>query len=208
MMEATMDRRSLLKFGSLALASTAIVPLAGCTSPSWLNTALDDLPTITNIVASIISIVALGNPALTPELTTVINVALAAAKAALVTVQALIQDYKSQPNDSTITKLDAALSDLQSHLASILQIAGIKDAALQATIATGISLAISVVSAIQLLIPAPTVASRTTALATGVNRDAAKNAVPQKITVVNSTNLKMMYNVVASSCGYAGQVVK
>jgi hypothetical protein len=155
-----------------------------------------------------LSIVALGNPALSPELSALINAGLQAASAALVTVQSLISDYKTAPNASILTKIDAALTDVQTNLSSVLSAAHIKDAALQATISTGISLALTVLSTIQLLIPATVSSRKSAALNVSVDRSQAKNAIPQKISVVPSNTLKMMYNVVASSCGYSTQVVK
>lgn len=206
-----MERRNLLKsltVGSIVLATSGpTLMVAGC-STSWITTAVDDIPTISNIVGSVLSIVALGNPALSPELSALINAGLQAASAALVTVQSLISDYKTAPNASILTKIDAALTDVQTNLSSVLSAAHIKDAALQATISTGISLALTVLSTIQLLIPATVSSRKSAALNVSVDRSQAKNAVPQKISVVPSNTLKMMYNVVASSCGYSAQVVK
>lgn len=205
-----MDRRQLLKVATVASAGIALSSTAfmvGCDS-SWINTALNDLPTIEAIVGSLVSIVALGDPALSPAVSAAINIAFETIKAGLVTVQALVSDYKVSSSASVIGKIDAALTDLQTNLSQVLQLAQIKNAALQATIATGIALAISVVSTIQLLIPAQVAATRGAALNVTVDRAVAKQAIPQKIKVVDSNTVKLMYNVVASSAGYSLQVVK
>ncbi|HEY1645215.1 MAG TPA: hypothetical protein VGF75_02405, partial [Candidatus Saccharimonadales bacterium] len=107
-----------------------------------------------------------------------------------------------------LTKIDAALTDVQTNLSAVLTAAHIKDAALQATIASGISIAISVISTIQLLIPASVSSKSASALAIGVSRIQAKNSIPQKLKITDSTTLKLMYNVVAASCGYSAQLVK
>ena len=206
-----MDRRQLLKVTSAATVALAVTgPMlmsTGC-STTWVTTAINDLPTIQGISESILAIVALGDPALTPVITLAIEGAFKLAMAALATTQALITDYKASPNTTTLGKIDAALTDLQQNLSQVLQVAQIKNAALQATIATGVALALSVISAIQLLIPPQVTASHGAALSVTVDRAIAKKAIPQQIVVANSTTLKLMYNVVASSCGYSVQVVK
>lgn len=206
-----MDRRQLLKVTSAATVALAVTgPMlmsTGC-STTWITTAINDLPTIQGIAESILAIVAIGDPALTPVITAAIILAVKGATAALATTQALIQDYKAAPSTTVLGKIDAALTDLQQNLSQVLQAAQIKNAALQATIATGISLALSVISAIQLLIPPQVAASHGAALSVTVDRALAKSAIPQQIVVANSTTIKLMYNVVASSCGYSAQVVK
>lgn len=206
-----MNRRQLLKVGTAASAVALITPgvllTTGCDT-SWIATAVDDIPTISNVIGSVLAIVALGNPSLSPDVAAAINFGLSAASAALVTVQALITGYKTSKDATVLAKIDAALTDVQTNLASVLSAAHIKDAALQATIATGISLAISVVSTIQLLIPAAVSSKRDAALAVGVSRATAKASIPQKIRVTDSTTIKLMYNVVAASCGFSGNLVK
>lgn len=206
-----MERRSLLKLAGAASAVALVTPgvllTTGCDT-SWIQKAVDDIPTISNIVGSILSIVALGNPALSPEIAALINVALQAAAAGLTLLQTLITDYKASKDSSVLTKIDAALMDVQTHLSDVLQAAHIKDAALQATIATGISLALSVLGAIALLIPEQISSKRDAALAVGVSRVKARSSMPQKVTVTDSTTIKVLYNVVAASCGYSGQLVR
>src|SRR6185312_509490 len=148
-----MDRRQLLKMSAAASAVLAVpsvtILTTGCDT-SWTQKAIDDIPTISNIVGSILSIVALGNPALSPEVASAINAALTAASAALVTLQTLINDYKASKDASVLVKIDAALADVQTNLSAVLEVAHVKDPALQATISTGISLAMTVISAIEL----------------------------------------------------------
>lgn len=205
-----LDRRKLLKFGTAAIAvagvSTGMTLLTGC-DMSWVTTAIADIPVISGIVGSILSIVALGNPALTPALSASINFGLTAAAAALVTLKTLIDDYKGAKDASVLVKIDAALTDLQGNLSDVLTAAHIKDPALQAVISTGIGLALSVVSAIQLLIPAVAAHSSSVGFAK-INRNSAVSLVPQKIRVTEPNTVKMMYNVVAASCGYGVEAVK
>ena len=206
-----MQRRNLFKMSAIATAAIAVsgstALLTGCDA-SWITTAINDLPTIQGITESILAIVVLGDPALTPAISVAINAAIKLADVALVTTQALIADYKTSPSASVLAKIDGALTDLQQNLSQVLQVAQIKNAALQATIATGISLALSVISAIQLLIPASVTKIRGASLNVTVDRAQAKLAVPQKIKVTDSDTIKMLYNVVASSCGYSAQVVR
>jgi hypothetical protein len=206
-----MNRREIIKMSGIAVAAISIAPavvvMDGCDT-SWVKTAIDDLPTIKAIINSILSIVSLGDPALTPAVSAAINLALAASNAALITLQALITDYNAAPSSSIIAKIDAALTDLQTNLSGVLAAAQIKNAALQATIATGIALAISVVSAISLLIPSSASSSKSTSLAVYTPKDKAVSAVPQKIKITDSATIKLLYNVVAASAGYTSQVVR
>lgn len=201
-----MNRRQLLKSSAI---TAAVLPVAtglsiattGC-STSWIDTAIADLPTAVSIATSILGIVAVatGNGVLSTDIAALINTAATAAKAGLLTIEALIQDYKTSPNASILDKIDVALTDLQTNLSAILQVGGIKNQALQVTIATAVGLAIATISAIQLLIPA---APKSSAL-----RRAAVQKVKTKVVVPQKEQIVSMFNAVVVLNGYADFQVK
>lgn len=201
-----MNRRQMLKSSAV---TAAVLPIAagltltttGCNT-NWIDTAIADLPTAVDIATSLLGIVtvATGNGTLDASIAALISTGATAVKAGLITLEALINDYKAAPSSSILDKIDAALTDLQTNLASILQISGIKNQALQVTIATAVGLAIATISAIQLLVPAAPVSS---ALRRSAPRKLTKpSIVPEKAQIVS------MFNAVVVLNGYADFQVK
>jgi hypothetical protein len=142
-----------------ALLGGGVVTLEGC-SVDWITTAIADLPTIINIATTVLEIVAdaLGQSALSPAIAAIINTAATAAKATLVLVQALVQNYQSNPSASVLAQIKADLLTVQSQLGSILAAAHIDNPALQAAITTGVALAIGTVDLILSLLPSSNIA--------------------------------------------------
>lgn len=208
--EFNFNRRKFMSGVCAATAIAAVPAISGCTVPSWINTAENDLPTIENIAASILSIVALGNPALTPAILAGIQLGVSGVQAGLKTVEALIADYKVAPGTSVIIKIDAALTDVQTNLSAILAAAHIDDAALQATISAGVSLAILVVQGIQALVPAASASNMMTSLSgkgQHVQRVQVKAQMKVPVKIPTSAEIKAYYNLVATASGYAAQQI-
>lgn len=200
------NRRQILKSSAIAaitlpVASVSTLSMVGC-STSWIDTAIADIPTAEAIANSILGIVALatGNGSLDASIAVLINTAGTAVTAGLATLQALITDYKTAPNSSILDKIDVALTDLQTNLGAILQVAKVKDSNLQISISTAVGLAIAVVSAIQTLVPAAPVSS------------AIRRAAPVKLlkpTVVpKKEDIASLYNAVMVLHGFAAYQVK
>lgn len=201
-----MNRRQLLKSSAI---TAAVLPVAtgltlattGC-STSWIDIAIKDIPVAEGIANSILGIVALasGNGTLSSADATLIEAAGTAILAGLTTLEALIKQYKAAPNASVLDKIDVALTDLQTNLASILKVGGIKDSNLQIAISTAVGLAIAVISAIQTLVPAAPVSS------------AVRRAAPQKLlkaTVVpDSAQIVSMFNAVLVLHGFYSFQIK
>lgn len=201
-----LNRRQLLKSTAIAavtlpIASAAVLSTTGC-STAWIETALADLPTAEGIAQSILGIVALasGNGTMDIAIAALISTAGTAVQAGLVTLQALITDYKATPSSTTLDKIDAALTDLQTNLASILSVGGIKNSDLQVAISTAVGLAIAVVSAIQTLIPAAPVS-------TAVRR-AAPNKLLKPTVVPSKEQISSMYNAVMVLHGFSAYQVQ
>lgn len=155
-----MKRREFIGTLTAGAATLALggfsLEMEGC-STSWITTALNDLPVIVNIATTVAMIVAdaLGGSVISPAVAAIIQTAAQAVSTGLVVVQQLIAQYQANPSASIIQKIDAALTDVQANLQSILSAAHIDNPALQATIAGIIGLALTVVGAIISILPAP-----------------------------------------------------
>jgi hypothetical protein len=197
------------QFAPLAVASVAVLAVGlpaieGCTTPSWINTAISDLPELGSIVNSILSVVAVAGPILPPG----VGIAAQLVQAGLTTLEALVADYKATPSAGLITKIDAALTDVQSNLNAILSAGHIDNVGTQALIATGVALAILVVQGIQALIPAPSVASPTSSLSKKVMRREVKVSMNTPVVLLTAAQIKASYNLIAVAAGYSQQQVQ
>lgn len=198
-----MDRRQFIRGSALvAAATTTSLVSLGC-STDWISTAIQDLPTAENIVQSLAAIIAAatGNALIVPAVSALIDAAIKSVSLGLSTLQSLITGYKVTKDGSILDKIDAALTDLQSNLSSIFEIAGIKNTSLQTAIFTAVGLLISVVSAIQTLIPAAPAASSL--------RKAGPNKL-RKVTIIPTADqIRSQVNAVFVLKGFdAFQVVK
>jgi hypothetical protein len=182
----------------LALAGTSI-ELEGC-STSWISVALKDLPVIVNIATTVATIVAdaLSGGVLSPAIAAIIQTAATAVNATLTVVSQLVAQYQANPNASIITKIQDALATVQSNLQTILNAAHIDNPALQATIAGIIGLALSVVSALLSILPAPT----------PVSAKAAKTIVVGAPKIPSASALKSQANAILAANGYAQYELK
>jgi hypothetical protein len=200
------NRRQLIKNTAIAAvtipaASALTIGTTGC-STAWIDTAIKDIPTAESIAQGVLQIVALasGNGTLDAAIGGLITTAGNLVTAGLTTLESLINDYKATPSGSTLDKIDAALTDLQTNLGSILTISGIKDANLQIAISSAIGLAIAVVSSIQTLVPAAPTSS-------AVRRAAAVSLVKPTI-VPTAAQISSLYNSIVVLHGFAQFQVK
>jgi len=128
----------------------------GC-STSWINTALQDLPVLVQIATSILQIVsaAQGNGTLDPATATSITTISNQVKSDLTLIQSLVTQYQASPSPTLLGQIDSALTAVQGNLNAILTAFHVSNSALQTTITTSIGLALTVVVAIQSLVPLP-----------------------------------------------------
>lgn len=174
----------------------ATIPMTGC-STSWINTALQDLPVLVQIATSILSIVsaAQGNGTLpaaeAAQITSISN----QVKSDLQLVQSLVTQFQTTGSTTLLGQIDAALTSVQSNLQAILTAAHIGNVALQTTITTSISLALTVVVAIQSLVPV----SPTPAPAARVAR------VPMK--PPKAADIKTDYNAILQANGFSAYAI-
>ena len=182
--------KTATKAGVSVILALALV-ISGC-STAWIQTAINDVPVVLQIVTSIIGIVQTANGVEDPSVVGAATVAAAQAKTDLQTLQTLVNDYQKaaaadKPN--LVGKIDAALAVAQQDLSSLLAAFHVKNQNLQLTIATSVGLALSTLAAIQALIPAQ-----------AAKVSAAKPPKPEA--------LKNEFNSVVSSHGYAQFRVK
>jgi hypothetical protein len=180
----------------LALALSAALFVNACSS-TWIQIALRDLPVLVQIATSIAGIIAAaeGRGQLDPRTSSQIKQTAAQVQTDLSLLKSLVDSYNvaaASAKPAIQTQIDAALTAVQENLSSILSAAHINNAALQATIAASVGLAISTVLAIQSLLPAPATA----------------NAARAKLSVnpgrpMNPKQLKTAFNDIVTSGGYA-----
>lgn len=155
-------KHPIAKASVCTILSLALV-VAGC-STSWINTALADLPVITEVALNIASLVAgaqsansNGASSANSVATEVQNIA-AQVKSDLTLVQSLITSYQSATpaqKPVLVQKISAALADVQTNLNAILTAVHVKDAALQATITAAVGVAVTTIVSIESLLPQP-----------------------------------------------------
>lgn len=169
--------------------------LAGC-SASWINAALADLPVITQVALNIASIVAAaqGKGQSGPAVTSQTQNIAAQVKSDLTLVQSLISSYKSSTaaqKPALVQKISAALADVQTNLNAILTAVHVSDAALQATIAAAVGVAVTTIASIESLLPQPVPAP-----ASGAVRASAAAKPP------SARQLKKQFNAIFAANGF------
>jgi hypothetical protein len=133
---------------AIALAAT------GC-SAQWINTALQDLPVLTQMalnIATLVSTLAAGQQASTADAAVIQNIS-AQASRDMNLLQTLYSEYKASPSATTLQKIQNAISDLNQNLPVILQSAHISNATLSARIAAAVNLILTTVNSFAALMP-------------------------------------------------------
>lgn len=138
----------------LALVLAITLAATGC-SAQWINTALQDLPVLTQMalnIATIVSTLAAGQQASTADSAVIQNIS-AQASRDLNLLQMLYSEYKASPNATTLQKIQNAISDLNQNLPVMLQSAHISNATLSARIAAAVNLILTTVNSFAALMP-------------------------------------------------------
>ncbi len=138
----------------LALALAIALAATGC-SAQWINTALQDLPVLTQMalnIATLVSTLAAGQQASAADTAVIQNIS-AQASRDLNLLQTLYNEYKASPSPTTLQKLQSAISDLNQNLPTTLQSAHISNATLSARIAAAVNLILTTVNSFAALMP-------------------------------------------------------
>lgn len=180
-----------------ALPSTALI--AGCNT-SWITTAEKDLPIIVQVGETVIAIVGTltANPVLSVASIALINEAAKAFGASLTLLQDAITAYQAAPGDAALKRviaaLDAAQNDAPAVISSISQV----PARIVSVITGAIGTAITLLSAIESLLP-PSVSPAGNKAAV---KASARVAVKTKIELPNAQILKGQFNSLLSIYGF------
>jgi hypothetical protein len=138
----------------LALALAIAIGATGC-SARWINTALQDLPVLTQMalnIATLVSTLAAGQQASAADTAVIQNIS-AQASRDLNLLQTLYNEYKASPSPTTLQKLENAISDLNQNLPTMLQSAHISNPTVSARIAAAVNLILTTVNSFAALMP-------------------------------------------------------
>ena len=144
----------------LPLALAIALAATGC-SAQWINTALQDLPVLTQMalnIATLVTTLAAGQQASTADTAVIQNIS-AQASRDLNLLQTLYNEYKVSPSPTTLQKLQSAISDLNQNLPTLLQSAHISNATVAARIAAAVNLILTTVNSFAALMPQPSPAT-------------------------------------------------
>lgn len=139
---------------ALAIALCISLAATGCTA-QWLSVALADIPVLTQMalnIAALVSTLQSGQQVNEGEAAAIQNISAEASKD-LTLLQSLYNDYKANPNPSTIQKIDEVIGEVNQNLPRLLQAAHISDATLSARITAAVNLILTTVSSFAQLIP-------------------------------------------------------
>jgi hypothetical protein len=148
-----MNIRSKLK-SLLALVLALLTATIGCT-PQWINVAVQDLPVLTQMalnIATLVSTLASGKQASAADMAVIQNIS-AQASRDLNLLQSLYSEYKANPNNSTLQKIQNVISDVNQNLPALLQAAHISNPTLSARVTAAVNLIVSTVNSVASLMP-------------------------------------------------------
>lgn len=195
--------------GSVAGAALLSMPaLEGC-STSWITTLENDLPELTNIATSIISIVALasGNGSLVSTDAALITAATQVLQASLTALQNAVNAYNGGKGQGTVAAISAALgavaTDAQAVIAKLTAAGVGVPTNVQTSIVAGIGLLVTIVSSIQLLLPAAPVPATV-----GLTAKASAKAAVAKTTPPTKAQIRSGYNAVLVMQGFAADQIQ
>jgi hypothetical protein len=169
----------------------------GC-SAQWISVALADLPVLTQMALNLAALVATlqSGKALSPAEALAIQNISAEASKDLTLMQSLYNQYKANPNQDTLQKIDSLIQDTTQSLPALLQAAHIDNPALSARITAAVNLILTTVNSFAALIPRASSSSVSVAM----SRTARQNTV-----VPRPVDLKKQWN--QQVCAPSGNAV-
>lgn len=141
----------------VALVLAIAIVTAGC-SAQWISVALEDLPVLTQMalnIATLVSAVASGQQASSADVAVIQNIS-AQASRDLNLLQGLYNEYKANPNATTLQKIESVIADLNQNLPAVLQSAHVSNATLSARITAAVNLILTTVNSFASLMPQST----------------------------------------------------
>ncbi len=169
-------RFTLVAVLSIALATT------GCSS-QWMSVALADLPALTQMalnIATLVTALQSGKQIDPAEITAVQNIS-AEASRDLSLLQSFYNEYRANPNTTTLQKIQSTIANINQSLPVLLQSAHISDPVTAARVAAGVNLILTTVSSFAALMPQ-------------ANPTTSQTIAGVKIAIPNAKQLKAQWN--------------
>ncbi len=138
----------------LAVGLCISLAATGCTA-QWISVALADLPVLTQMALNIAALVATlesGKQLSAAESAAIQNISAEASKD-LTLLQTLYNQYKANPDNGTLQKIESVIGDISQNLPALLQASHISDPTLSARITAAVNLILTTVSSFAQLIP-------------------------------------------------------
>jgi len=138
----------------LAIVLSISLIATGC-SAQWLSIALADLPALTQMalnLGTIITTLQSGKQISAADAAAIQNISAQAGKD-LNLLQALYNEYKTNPSASALQKIQSVIADINQSLPALLQAANIGDPVLSARVAAGVNLILTTVASFAALMP-------------------------------------------------------
>lgn len=139
---------------ALALVLAITLTTTGC-STQWINTALQDLPVLTQMalnLAHLVTVLASGQQASAAEAAVIQNISVQASRD-LNLLQSLCADYKASRDAATLQRIQEVISGLNRNLPALLQSAHIANPILSARVAAAVNLILSTINSLAALMP-------------------------------------------------------
>lgn len=150
--------------GVLAIALALSLAATGCSS-QWISVALADLPVLVQMALNLATFAetAQGKVISAADEAAIQNISNEASKD-LNLLQSLYNEYKANPSEAELQKINAAIVVIQQNLPALLQAAHISDAALSAKVTAGVNLILTTVESFAALMPQSSGASSSAAV--------------------------------------------
>jgi hypothetical protein len=142
-----------IRFALVVVLSIALTT-TGC-SAQWLSIALADLPALTQMalnIATLVTTLQSGKQIDPAEITAVQNIS-AEASRDLSLLQGLYNEYRSNPNASTLQKIQDTIAKITQGLPVLLQSAHLSDPVVSARVSAGMNLIMTTVASFAALMP-------------------------------------------------------
>jgi hypothetical protein len=137
----------------LALVLAISIAATGC-SAQWINIALQDLPVLTQMALNIATLAsAFSRQQNTADLAVIQNISSQASRD-LNLLLTLYNEYKANPNATSLAKIQDAINAINQHLPALLEAAHISNPLLTARVTAAVNLILVTVNNFAALIPA------------------------------------------------------
>jgi len=139
---------------ALAIVLSASLLATGC-SAQWISVALADLPVLVQMslnIGTLVTTLQSGQQLTSAEAAAIQNISAEASKD-LNLLQVLYNEYKANPSNAVLQKIQNAIGDINQNLPTLLQAAHIGNAVLSARIGAAVNLILTTVASFASLMP-------------------------------------------------------